>query len=108
MKRQDKEQGAHDRKVRKIARGLKNEGYTVKADIRGYEKPSAIGKHKRRPDIEATSKSGRRKIIEVETPKSLPRDREQTKTFIRHAAQKKNTTLDIIVTKPRTSVKKRK
>lgn len=99
-KRADKEQTTHDRKVRQIARGLKKEGYTVKADVRGYERPSPIGRSRRRPDIEAT-KSGVRKIIEVETPTSLGTDKEQLKTFIRHAAHKKRTTLDIVVTKPR-------
>lgn len=100
-KRPDREQSTHDRKVRQIARDLKKEGYTVKADIRGYQRPSPIGKSKRRPDIEATTKSGARRIIEVETPTSLSTDKEQLKTFIRHAAQKKRTTLDIVMTKPR-------
>ncbi len=101
MKRPRKEQDTHDRKVRQVARKLKKEGYSVKADIRGYDRPASIGKHKRRPDIEATSKSGYRKIIEVETPKSLTKDKEQIKTFVRHASHKKRTSLDIVVTKPR-------
>lgn len=100
MKRSDKEQSTHDRKVRELARSLKNQGYSVKADIRGYDRPKPIGKDRRRPDIEAT-KAGRRKIIEVETPRSLVTDKKQMKTFIRHAAQKKGTSLDIVVTKPR-------
>lgn len=98
----ERERKSHDRKVKEVARGLKREGYTVKADIRGYGRPSSIGKHKRRPDIEA-SKSGHRRIIEVETPKSLVTDKEQIKTFIRHASHKKGTSLDIIVTKTRKS-----
>ena len=98
----DRERETHDRKVRQIARELKKAGYNVKADIRGYAHPSTIGKYKRRPDIEAT-RSGHRKIVEVETPRSLTSDKEQIKTFIRHAAQKKRTSLDIVVTKPRKS-----
>lgn len=102
MKRSTGEQTTHDRKVRQIARQLKKDGYSVKADnIRGYSRPSPIGKHRRRPDIEATSRSGYRKIIEVETPRSLTTDKDQIKTFIRHATHKKRTSLDIIVTKPR-------
>ena len=100
MKRADREQSAHDRKVREIARNLKKDGYSVKADVGRYGRPRPIGKDRRIPDIEAT-KAGRRKIIEVETPRSLMTDKEQMKTFMRHAAHKKNTSLDIVVTKPR-------
>jgi len=100
MKRTPKEQSSHDRKVKEIARNLKKEGYSVKADVGRYDKPASIGKNRRIPDIEA-SKSGHRRIIEVETPKSLRTDKEQIKTFIRHAAHKKRTSFDIIVTKPK-------
>lgn len=100
MKRSGKEQDSHDRKVREIARELKKDGYSVKADVGRYVRPASIGKARRRPDVEAT-KAGRRIIIEVETPRSLKTDKEQIKTFIRHAAHKKNTTFDIVVTKPR-------
>ncbi|MBA7634829.1 hypothetical protein ES703_42427 [subsurface metagenome] len=102
MERSDKEQSTHDRKVREIARNLKKQGYSVKADVSRYAKPASIGKYKRRPDIEAT-KSGQRRIIEVETPRSLRTDKEQIKTFIRHATHKKRTSFDIVVTKPRKS-----
>ena len=101
MKRAGKEKDTHDRKVKEIARDLKKQGYSVKADVGRYTRPSSIGKYKRRPDIEAVAKSGQRRIIEVETPKSLRTDREQIKTFIRHATHKKRTSFDIVVTKPR-------
>jgi len=100
MKRSDKEQTSHDRKVGEIARELKKSGYSVKADVGRYKRPVSIGKAKRVPDVEAT-KAGHRKIIEVETPTSLKKDREQIKTFIRHASHRKDTTFDIVVTKPR-------
>ena len=103
--RTHKEQTTHDRKVRELARDLKKQGYTVKADIGRYQRPSPIGRARARPDIEAT-KSGRRKIIEVETPKSLVTDKEQLKTFIRHASHKGRTSFDIVVTKPRRSTRK--
>lgn len=90
----------HDRKVRQIARNLEKQGYKVRADIRGREKPRPIGSKKRVPDIEAI-KAGQRLIVEVETPSSLTRDKEQLKTFARHAGQKSNTTLRVVVTKPR-------
>ena len=101
MKRADKEKSTHDRKVKEIARDLKKQGYSVKADAGRYARPSSIGKNRRRPDIEATAKSGHRRIVEIETPKSLRTDREQIKTFIRHASHKKHTSFDIVVTKPR-------
>ena len=90
----------HDRKVREIARTLDKQGYKVRADVRGREKPKPIGSRKLVPDIVAT-RGGRRLIVEVETPSSLPRDKEQLKTFARHAGQRANTTLRVVVTKPR-------
>lgn len=100
-KRTEREQSTHDRKVKELARQYKKEGYSVKADgVRGYKRPAAIGVHKRRPDIEAT-KSGSRIIIEVETPGSLVTDKEQLKTFARHAAHKSRTKFHVVVTKPR-------
>ena len=89
----------HDRKVQEIARTLTKQGYKVCADLPGREMPNRIAK-KFVPDIEAT-KDGRKLIVEVETPKSLVKDKEQLKTFARHAGQKPNTTLRVVVTKPR-------
>jgi len=101
-KRTGPEQSSHDRKVRELARQYKKEGYSVKADgVRGYKRPAAIGVHKRRPDIEATTKAGSRVIVEVETPSSLVTDKEQMKTFARHAAHKSRTKFHVVVTKPR-------
>ena len=109
--RTSREKSTHDRKVREIARRLKTEGYIVRADgVRGYARPRPIGRQMKRPDIEAT-RSGVRKIIEVETPSSLRSDKEQLKTFTRHAAQKKGTRFAVVVTKPRrtqTSSRKRR
>lgn len=100
-KRTVREQSTHDRKVRQLARQLRNQDYKVKADgVRGYKRPEPIGRMRRRPDIEA-KKGNSTLIIEVETPKSLITDREQLKTFTRHAAHKKGTKLHVIVTKPR-------
>ena len=95
-----KPMSSHDRKVREIARGLAKQGYEVRAEIRGREKPRPIGSNRLVPDIEAT-RSGRRLIVEVETPESLVKDKEQLKTFTRHAAGKADTTFRLVVTKPR-------
>ena len=100
-KRTGHEQSTHDRKVRELARELRKKDHEVKVDgVRGYKRPEPIGRMRRRPDIEA-KKGSSRLIIEVETPKSLIADREQLKTFTRHAAQKKGTKFHVVVTKPR-------
>jgi len=102
-KRVPPEKSTHDRKLREKARELKKQGYKVRADIRGYDKPRPIGTTKRIPDIEATRGTSRRIIVEVETPGSLRqrKDKEQLKTFTRHAAHKTGTKFEVIVTKPR-------
>jgi len=97
MKRSGRGQSIHDSRVRQISRKLTKENWKVKADLPGYDRPNAIGEKKRIPDIEAV-KRGHRKLIEVETPESLEKDREQQSTFRRHAGQKPNTTFDIDVT----------
>ena len=91
---------AHDRKVREVTRTLEKQGYKVRADVRGRVKPAPIGSKRLVPDVEAT-RNGRRLIVEVETPASLTKDREQLKTFARHAAKKADTTFRLVVTKPR-------
>ncbi|MBA7480805.1 hypothetical protein ES707_16267 [subsurface metagenome] len=101
----NREQSAHHRKVQRLSRELKKEGYDVKADIKGYRRPRPIGKSKARPDIVA-KKLGITRIVEVETPKSLVRDKEQIRTFFRSVAHRRKTTLDIVVTKPRKPKKK--
>lgn len=87
----------HDRTVKREAIELKKEGWNVKADLKGFEQPDPIGRSGRIPDIVAT-KRGHRKIIEVETPTSVVKDKEQLSTFRRHAAQKPNTTFEVIET----------
>jgi len=98
MKRSPSRQSVHDRKVRQTARKLTGEGWNVNADLSGYQRPKPIGMDRRVPDIEAT-KRGHRKIIEVETPDTLEKDKKQQATFRRHAGQKPNTTFNIEVTK---------
>jgi len=96
-KRSKSAQDAHDREVRRVAKKLEREGWNVQADLPDYETPKPIGKEKRVPDIVAT-KRGHRKVIEVETPDTLKKDKRQQETFRRHAGQKPNTTFDLIVT----------
>jgi len=66
----------HDKTVRQVVRQLEKEGWNVKAHLPDHGKPDPIGKSKYVPDIQAT-RPGHTKLIEVETPKSLERDKKQ-------------------------------
>lgn len=90
-KRSKTSQSKHDTEVRKIARDLKNKGYDVKADVKGFSQPNTVGGY--RPDVVAT-KGKQRKIVEVETTESVSstRDKAQQSAFRSAAARSKNTT----------------
>ena len=85
----------HDKRVRREAKKLEREGWIVKADLSGYEKPTSIGKHGRIPDIEAT-KPGSGRIIEVE---GETKDREQNRSFRQSAKARPRTRFISIKTK---------
>lgn len=84
----------HDKKVEQIAKRLERKGYTVQADISGYETPDSVGKNNYIPDIVA-KKTSSTKIIEVETQSSLNTDKDQQEAFRRSAAQSRGTSFDI-------------
>ena len=86
VRRNQDEQTCHDSAVRRSAGHLKSNGWKVKADISGYEKPSKIcvDDQCRKPDIVATKK-GITKIIEWETSNSYDKDREQHSVFRKYA-----------------------
>ncbi len=92
------QQTKHDKKVKAVAQQYKKQGFEVKADLPGFDRPAPIGKYGRIPDIEAV-KGRRREIVEVETPETLKSDKDQQATFRKHAAQKSNTKFRIEVTK---------
>ena len=96
-KRSSTRQSTHDQKVTQEAQKLTNQGWKVKAVLPGYNKPEPIGRSKRITDVEAT-KGGRRRLIEVETPDTIGRDKKQQETFCRHAGQKPNTSFQVVVT----------
>jgi hypothetical protein len=96
-KRSSSMQTVHDQKVRQEAQRLRRGGWNVLADLPGYQKPARIGQSGFTPDIEAT-KRGHRRLVEVETPNSLMTDKGQQSAFRRSAAQRSNTTFDIVVT----------
>ncbi len=57
----------HDRKVREIARTLEKQGYKVRADVRGRQKPKPIAK-KFVPDIEATCAGLAKEGVKIPRP----------------------------------------
>lgn len=89
-RRNKSQQTKHDKKVASLARGYKNRGFKVKADLPGYSKPNPIGKYRRIPDIEAT-KPGTRHIVEVETKSSINSDASQRRSFKQSAAKRRRT-----------------
>lgn len=71
-------QSDHDTCVRNKATRWKNDGWSVKADLENWDKPSEIGGYV--PDIEA-SKTHITRICEVETEDTFEPDRKQWETF---------------------------
>ncbi len=90
----------HDRKVREIVRALEGQGYRVRADVRGRERPSSVGTNRFVPDIDAV-RDGHRLIVEVETPSDYEKDTEQLKAVATYARQRPDTTFRLVVTRPR-------
>ena len=89
-------QSKYDIAVRRIAKELKDKGYEVKADVRGYPRPDTLGGF--RPDVVA-KKGSERKIVEVETSESKDsaRDRKQQQAFRAAAKRSKHTTFRRVV-----------
>ena len=76
----------HDKSVSKSAEWYENQGYKVKADIEGWDKPKTIGGY--RPDLIA--KKGKKEVIlEVETPQTVKKDYKQWQAFKEYADRKK-------------------
>jgi hypothetical protein len=84
-------QSKHDKKVESLAKHLENQGFSVQADIHGYDKPTTFGGM--RPDV-IGRKGKERRIYEVETPDSVdtPRDQKQQEEFKEVADRNKKTT----------------
>jgi len=87
-------QNKHNVKVKQIAERLRRRGWHVKADITDFEQPDPIGGKRKIPDIVA-KKSGSKRIIEVETPETIAKDKDQHETFRRSAAQQRRTSFEI-------------
>ena len=92
--RTKKGQTCHNESVRRRAAALKAHGYKVQADIPDYPQPPIMNHS--RADIVAT-KNKKIKIIEVETPNSVKKDKLQHKNLERYAKSHKNTTFDMKV-----------
>jgi len=67
---------SHDACVRAVAEELKKDNWTVKADLAGYQKPSAVGKGYL-PDVQAEKKGCLTRICEVVTPEMFEDNREK-------------------------------
>jgi len=93
-KRTKKKQSQHDSRVKKIAKNLERDGWNVQADILGFNQPDPIGKNNLIPDITA-QKKGAKRIIEVETPETINKDKKQHETFRRSASKQKRTKFEI-------------
>jgi len=93
-KRTSRKQSQHNAKVKQIANKLKREGWNVQADVPGFDQPNAIGKNNLIPDITA-KKSGAKRIIEVETPETMNKDKKQHETFRRSASQQRRAKFEI-------------
>jgi len=93
-KRSSYRQNKHNSYVRQLANSLDRRGWNVKADIKGFEQPNPIGEKSKIPDILAENKEAK-KIIEVETPDSITKDKKQHETFRRSAAQQNRTSFEI-------------
>ena len=90
-------QTRHDRAVRSHADALKRQGWSVKADVKGFDRPPAVrngGSARRRPDIVAT-RDGKTKMVEWETRQSLGKDRSQHDVFRGYARRRPNTSVDV-------------
>ena len=98
MARSKGPQSKHDAEVARIAKRHEQQGFKVKADILGFQKPDTIGGY--RPDVVAT-KPGQRKIFEVETPDSADgtRAQGQKQAFKAAAERSKKTTFNRKVTR---------
>ena len=86
----------HDNGVRREARSLSQQGYNVRADVDGYDKPPRIcsGGSCGIPDIFA-EKTGHTLIREVETTMSYAKDRPQQDIFRQYAQRRPGTDFDI-------------
>lgn len=90
-------QSRHDRAVRSHANTLRRQGWDVKADVKGFDRPPAVcnsGSTCRRPDIVAT-KAGKTKIVEWETRQTHGKDHVQHDVFRDYARRRPNTSVDV-------------
>ncbi len=78
----------HDRKVRRIAAAYLGMDYDVRAAVPGYDRPKPI--RGRIPDVVAT-KGKTTKIVEVETPQTFDRHKDQ-RDILRDYANGRNRT----------------
>ncbi|MEW6374724.1 MAG: hypothetical protein AB1502_02910 [Thermodesulfobacteriota bacterium] len=83
MNRSNKGQVEHDREVGRVANEYLRKGYTVLADLPGWEQPETI--KGLRPDLRARKK-GHETLIEIETPESVESARDKKQKRVSNGA----------------------
>lgn len=96
LKRTKRGQKAHDEKLRQRVKVDKKPGITVLADLPDMKRPPKLRGYI--PDKVVKHKGKIVKIEEIETPKTLKKDKAQQRAF-RKAAKKKGATFKIILAK---------
>lgn len=81
-------QSKHDKAVLGSVKWYEGQGYKIKADLPGHEKPKKIGGYI--PDLIA--KKGKKEIIiEIETKDTIKQDSDQHQAFREYVARNKRT-----------------
>ena len=89
-------QKSHDEAVLNSVKYYENQGFKVKADLPGYNKPDKIkGKI---PDLIAKNNSSEI-VLEVETPQTVETDKKQISVFKEYADRSKNRKFRLKITK---------
>jgi len=90
--RSERSQTDHDKRVESLAENLIRQGFTVQADLKGYDQPSTF--NGMRPDVIGRKPGGERVIYEVETKDSVnkPQADRQKDAFEEAAVRNPKTT----------------
>jgi hypothetical protein len=90
--RSEQSQADHDRRVKSLAENLIRQGFSVQADLKGYDQPSTF--NGLRPDVIGRKPGGERVIYEVETRDSVstPQADRQKNAFEEAAVRNPKTT----------------
>jgi len=96
VKRSRKGQTCHDASVRRRAAQYESNGWDVTADIPDYDRPPILHANGKgaKPDL-FLRKGKRTKIVEVETPETRFRDKQQHRILREFGRNHKNTEVNV-------------